>query len=139
MTDSNVEMAAPAIEEPPIMQGPSSSGSGASQVELSNPSAPQSELVEDTLSFEEHKELDKRIQKSAPWNEDDNEADRVDMHLSIFIKIVRGYPVLDSKYIDGEESVMFLKSNPWFRSVLDKCWEKGEFRIIRRLSECLLL
>ena len=139
VTDSNVEMAAPAIEEPPIMQGPSSSGSGASQVEFANPSAPQSELVEDTLSFEQHGELDRRIQKSVPWNEDDSEADRADMHHPIFKKIVRGYPVLDSKYIDEVESGMFLKSNPWLRSVLNKCWENGGFRIIRRLSESSLV
>ncbi len=139
VTDSDVEMAAPATEEPPTMEGPSSSGSGAGQVELARPSVPQSELVGDTLSSEKHDELDQQVRQKSPlWNEDDSEADRADVHLSILKKIVRGYPELDRKYDDGVEASLFLKDNPWLRSVLEECWKKGKYRIMRRLSECLL-
>ena len=143
VTNSDVEMAAPATapatEEPPTMEGPSSSGSGAGQVELARPSVPQSELVGDTLSSEKHDELDQQVRQKSPlWNEDDSEADRADVHLSILKKIVRGYPELDRKYDDGVEASLFLKDNPWLRSVLEECWKKGKYRIMRRLSECLL-
>ena len=139
VTDSDVEMAAPATEEPPTMEGPSSSGSGAGQVELARPSVPQSELVGDTLSSEEHYKLDQQVQEEiVPWKESRSEADRADMHFFIVKKIVRGYPELDRKYDDGVEASLFLKDNPWLRSVLEECWKKGKYRIMRRLSECLL-
>ncbi len=97
---------------------------------MGRPSTPQSELVGDTLSFEEHRDLDRRIQQQiVPWNKGADEVHRADMHLLILIKVVRGYHVLDSKYAD--EAQTFLKDNPWLQSVLDKCWEKGEYCMIR--------
>ncbi len=145
VTNSDVEMAAPATapatEEPPTMEGPSSSGSGAGQVELAlaRPSIPQSELVSDTLSSEEHYKLDQQVQEEiVPWKESRSEADRADMHFFIVKKIVRGYSELDRKYDDDLEAGLFLKDNPWLRSVLNECWKKKEYRMIRRLSESLL-
>lgn len=137
----DVEMAAPTTEEPPTVQLESSSlfcsGLGANQVELADPLAPSSELVKDTLSYEESEELDRQIRfEITPWTKDRKEEDRADTRPLIVKKIVRRYSVLDRKYVeDCNEVGKLLNNNTWLLPILDNCWEKGEFCMVRRLSE----
>ncbi|KAI0300779.1 hypothetical protein BC826DRAFT_619486 [Russula brevipes] len=139
-THPDVEMAAPTTEEPPTVQlespSLSCSGLGASQVELADPSAPSSELVKDTLSYEETEELDRQIRfEITPWTKDRKEEDRADTRPLIVKKVVRQYSVLDRKYVeDFNEVGKLLNNNRWLLPILDKCWEKGEFCVVRRLK-----
>jgi hypothetical protein len=139
--DGEQEVAAPATEEPPAMQlGPStsfSSSSEASQVELADLSAPESELVEETLSDEESRELDRLIQDAiAPWKTDGNEVYCAINHPAIIRAIVLLCSGPNCKYV--EDSNRILNDYTWLPLLVNKCWEKGEFGMIRRLSECLL-
>jgi len=137
VTEPDVEMAAPTTdEEPPT--GPSSSE--ASQIsQLADPSAPNSELVKDTLSNTESEELNRYIKNGiAPWTKDRDEEGRADTYGHILRILLRKYSELDGKYIESREVGKLLNNNTWLPPFLDKCWEKGKFSVIRRLSECLL-
>jgi hypothetical protein len=138
LTEPDVEMGAPTTEEPPA--GTSTSSSEASQIELADPSAPNSELVKDTLSNTESEELDRYIKNEiVPWQKDRNERHRADMHAIMVKRLVEKYSELDQEYIEGPSEVAkLLNKNTWLPPLLDKCWEKGKFSVICRLSECLM-
>jgi hypothetical protein len=135
----DVEMAASPAKEPPA--GPSTS-SEASQ-EFADPSAPRSELVKDTFSNTESEQLNHQMQDCIfPWTRKmgGNRIRCANARFAIIKTIVQLCSELDHKYVEDSSEVdkLINSNNTWLPPLLDKCWEKGEYCVICRLSECFL-
>ena len=110
-----------------------------SEVEFADPTYPESELVPDILPECGHVQLDLKVLRRYPWINDDEQDDHaIYSRVTLLRSLVRDCDQLDRQYRDSSSYLrireLFLK-HPWLISVLNECWRKGSFRIIRLLSE----
>jgi len=80
----------------------------------------------------EHSALDRGIMKSFPFLS--SKEYRHSVSPAILVKIAE----LNNNQISWEDAKGFIQGNKWLWDLLIACWEKGSFKDIRRLSECLL-
>ncbi|KAI0299921.1 hypothetical protein BC826DRAFT_718071 [Russula brevipes] len=134
---TDVEMAAPPAKEAPA--GPLAPTSSEASQELADLSAPRSELVKDTtFSDTESENFDQQMQGYIlPWKMGGDQIYRANGRFTIIKTIVQLCSGLDRKYVENSGEVDKLlnnNNNTWLPPLLDRCWEKGEFCVIRRLK-----
>ena len=110
-----------------------------SEVEFADPTYPESELVPDILPESGHVQLDLKVLRRYPWINDDEQDDHaIYSRVTLLRSLVRDCDQLDRQYRDSSSYLCIRElfhKHPWLISVLNECWRKGSFRVIRLLSE----
>jgi|SRR6267142_5530068 len=115
-------------------------GPVASSPEYADASYPESKLVQDIISKEEHERLDNNLQFTCWAYGDKDTLSRSDARMLLFLLVIEGCEHLDLKFTTcnprmwGSVVQLFL-THPWLVPVMEKCWAKCSFRTIRRLGE----
>jgi len=110
---------------------PSTSQVG-SHDEISVPGIHASDMVVDRWTPTEHSALDRDIMESFPFFSSKVYRDSVSP--AILLKIAER----NNKQIFWDDANGLIQGNKWLWDLLIACWEKGSFKDIRHLSECLL-
>jgi hypothetical protein len=106
--------------------------------ELADPSYPQSEMEDDTMSDEEHANLVDYLEPIA-WSAcDEDRRAKARRHLLQHLAV--DYNKIDPKYSlaqdnSKQEIERLFESNPWLVSVVDAGWREQSYRKICRLSQ----
>jgi hypothetical protein len=120
----------------------STSESSDSEVEFADPTNPESELVPDMLSESGHVKLDLKVLRRYPWIDDGEQDDHaIYSRVTLLRSLVRDCDRLNRQYGYSYSYLDIRKlfhRHPWLISVLNECWRKGSFKVIRLLSEYTL-
>jgi hypothetical protein len=118
-----------------IQLGLSSSDPSTSQMkshdESAVPGIHASEMVVDRWTLAEHSAFDRDIKGVFPWLSTAQDG-------QIMPCIIRSIALQNDQKMSLGDAEKLLQRNQWLRDPLIACREKGSYRDIRRLSECLL-
>ncbi len=133
--DSGIQMTS-VPEPPPALSSPTTQET--TSVEYANPSYPESKLVPDTHSVEEHRKLDDEAVRVFPWRQDVDDDFRDTIRIGLLQLLGQDYDRLNHYMVESYEYARsLLHRYPWLSSLIEQCWRERSFQTIRRLREFL--